>query len=131
NDFDQRYKDSYDSLSRKLTAQINKSSDQYITNPLNTKQELISQKLELEIQLDISRYSIRSLENKIQALTAQFQKLVPKESEVQAIVMTIQIANKEYQCILNNYNQSILLFFFSTNMNIVLFGLPGTAQPSK
>ncbi len=46
NDLDPKYKSSYDSLSRKLTAQINKSSDQYITNPLSTKQELISQKLE-------------------------------------------------------------------------------------
>ena len=131
NDLDPKYKSSYDSLSRKLTAQINKSSDQYITNPLATKQELVSQKLNLEVQLDISRYSINSLENKIRSLNGQFDRLVPKEADVQTLEMGIDIASKEYLDILNRYNQSSLESSFTAKMTIIQEAAPGLAQPSK
>jgi succinoglycan biosynthesis transport protein ExoP len=131
NDLDEKYKKSYDSLSNKLTEQINKSSDQYITNPLNTKQELITQKLNLEIQLDLSRYSINSLEKKIQTLNQQLNRLVPKDADITSLDMNIDIASKEYLDILNKYNQSSLESSFSTKMNIAQLGVPGLAQPSK
>jgi succinoglycan biosynthesis transport protein ExoP len=131
NNLDQNYKAKYDSVSNKLTEQINKYSDQYITNPLNTKQELITQKLNLEIQMDISRYSMNSLENKIKSLNSQFSKLVPKEAEVQLLEMNVDIASKEYLEILNKYNQSSLEAGFETKMNVVQKGLPGSPQSSK
>ncbi|MET3114115.1 succinoglycan biosynthesis transport protein ExoP [Pedobacter sp. CG_S7] len=131
NDLDPKYKSSYDSLSKKLTAQVNRSSDQYITNPLNTKQELISQKLNLEIQLDISRYSINSIANKLKTLNKQFEMLVPKEADVQSLEMSIDIASKEYLDILNKYNQSNLESSFSTKMIVAQPGVPGLSQPSK
>lgn len=131
NDLDEKYKTSYDSLSRKLTAQINKSSDQYITNPLATKQELVTQKLGLEVQLDISRYSINSLENKIRSLNSQFDRLVPKEADVQSLEMSIDIASKEYLDILNRYNQSSLESSFTAKMTVIQEAAPGLAQPSK
>jgi succinoglycan biosynthesis transport protein ExoP len=131
NDLDPRYKSSYDSLSRKLTAQINKSSDQYINNPLNTKQELINQKLNMEIQLDLTRYSINSLDKKLRSLNGQFETMVPKEADVQSLEMGIEIASKEYLDILNMYNQSTLESSFNVKMNVVQQGIPGLAQPSK
>ena len=130
-DLDKRYKDSYDSLNNVLVEQLNKSSDQYVTNPFNTKQELVTQKLNLEIQMDISRYSINSLENKIQSLTNQFRKLVPKEAEVQTLEMNVDIASKEYLDILNKYNQSSLESGFESKMSLVQLGVGGLAQPSK
>lgn len=131
NDLDPKYKSSYDSLSKKLTAQVNRSSDQYITNPLNTKQELISQKLNLEIQLDISRYSINSIDYKLKTLNKQFEMLVPKEADVQSLEMSIDIASKEYLDILNKYNQSNLESSFSAKMVIAQPGVSGLSQPSK
>jgi len=131
NDLAPKYKSSYDSLSRKLSNQINKSADQYITNPLSTKQELISQKLDLEIQLDISKYSINSLENKLKSLNRQFDVLVPKEADVQSLEMSIDIASREYLDILNKFNQSSLESSFSSKMNVVQPGVAGPAQPSK
>ncbi|TDQ12011.1 lipopolysaccharide biosynthesis protein [Pedobacter metabolipauper] len=131
NDLDEGYKKSYDSLSSRLTEQINRSSDEYVTNPFNTKQELISQKLNLEIQMDISRYSINSLENKIRSLTSQFTLLVPKEAEVQTLEMNVDIASKEYLDILNKYNLSSLETGFESKMNLVQLGVGGLAQPSK
>ncbi|WP_316788095.1 lipopolysaccharide biosynthesis protein [Pedobacter frigoris] len=131
NDLDESYKKRYDSLSRKLTEQINKSSDQYITNPLNTKQALINEKINLEIQMDISRYSISSLEDKINTLTRQFSGLVPQEAEVQTLEMNIDIASKEYLDILAKYNQNSLEAGFNSKMNLVQEGTAGLVQPSK
>jgi len=131
NDLDERYKNSYDSLRNKLTEQINKSSDQYINNPLSAKQELVSQKINLEIQMDISRYGINSLENKINSLTRDFENLVPQEAEVQTLEMSVDIASKEYLDILNKYNQSNLESGVESKMNIVQMGVGGLAQPSK
>jgi succinoglycan biosynthesis transport protein ExoP len=131
NDLDQRYKDSYDSLSNKLTERINKSTDQYITNPLTTKQELVTQKMNMQIQMDISRYSINSIENKINTLKQQLGKLVPKDADIQALDMNIDIASKEYLDILNKYNQSNLESTFTSNVSMVQPAVPGMAQPSK
>lgn len=131
NDLDQRYKDSYDSLNNKLTERINKSLDQDITNPLTSKQELISQKMNMQIQMDISRYSINSIENKTNSLKQQLSKLVPKDADIQALDMNIDIASKEYLDILNKYNQSNLESTFTSNVSMVQPAVPGIAQPSK
>ncbi|MCD0490220.1 lipopolysaccharide biosynthesis protein [Pedobacter sp. MC2016-14] len=130
-DFDEKYKISIDSLQRQLTAEINRSSDQYINNPLATKQALIEQKLDLEVKLDVSRYSINALEREINKLNKDFDQLVPKEAEVQSYEMSIDIATKEYLDILNKYNQSSLESGISIKLNVVQMGMPGLAQPSK
>jgi uncharacterized protein involved in exopolysaccharide biosynthesis len=57
-DFNPRYKASIDSLSLKLTQQLNQTSDRYITNPLVGKQELVRQRAELEINRDLAKYSL-------------------------------------------------------------------------
>jgi len=131
NDFDEKYKKSYDSLTNVLSQRLQNSSDAYISNPLNLKQDLITQKLALEIQLDISRYSVGILERKIAELNSQLSQLVPKDADIQRLNMDIEIANKEYTDILNRYNQSSLEASISDRMNVVQPGIPGLAQPSK
>jgi len=124
-DFDERYKVSIDSLQSQLSGEINRSSDQYLTNPLATKESMIQQKLDLEVKLDISRYSINALEREIGRLNAQFDQLVPREAEVQSYEMGIDIATKEYLDILNKYNQSSLESEIPIKLNIVQPGMPG------
>lgn len=131
NDLDERYKRSIDSLQHKLGEQINRSSDAYIVNPMNTKQELMAQKLTLEVDLDMSRYSMGSLERELGRLNAQYDQLVPREADVQRLGMDIDIATKEYLDILNRYNQSTLESDFDPKLNLVQSAMPGLAQPSK
>jgi succinoglycan biosynthesis transport protein ExoP len=131
NDLDEKYKQSIDSLSHILEEQINKSADAYITNPLNAKEALVDQKINLEVQLDISRYSINSLERELKSINAQFDRLVPKEADVQRLGMDIEIANKEYLDILNKYNQSSLENAFDIKLNVVQPAMAGLPQPSK
>jgi len=131
NDLDEKYKRSIDSLNVIMEGEINKSSDAYITNPLSAKQSLVEQKLTLEIQLDISRYSINSLERELRSLNAQFDALVPREADVQRLAMDIDIASKEYLDILNKYNQSSLENAFEVKLNVVQPAMAGLSQPSK
>jgi succinoglycan biosynthesis transport protein ExoP len=131
NDLEEKYKRSIDSLNVILESQIGKSSDAYVTNPLSTKQSLVEQKLTLEIQLDISRYSINSLERELSSLNAQFDALVPREADVQRLAMDIDIASKEYLDILNKYNQSSLENSFEVRLNVVQSAMAGLPQPSK
>lgn len=131
NDFDEEFRRRYDSLSNVLGQKIRNSSDVYVNNPLNLKQDLITQKLALEIQLDISRYSVGILEKKIEELNSQVSRLVPKDADIQRLNMDIEIANKEYTDVLNRYNQSSLEASISERMNVVQPGVPGLAQPSK
>ncbi|MES2826858.1 MAG: lipopolysaccharide biosynthesis protein [Bacteroidota bacterium] len=130
-DFEDRYKNSIDSLQKQLYSEISKSSDQYITNPLVSKQALIQQKLDLEIKLDLSRYSMSSLEDIIKSLNRQLISLVPKEAIVQTYEMNIEIATKEYMDILEKYNQSSLEAGVATKLNVIQLGMPGLPQPSK
>jgi len=131
NDFEDRYKVSIDSLQRELSAEIAESSDQYLTSPLATKQALVEERIGLEVKMDLSRYSINSLERQLDKLNAQFDQLVPREAEVQTYSMNIDIATKEYLDILNKYNQSTLESSIPVKLNIVQSGMPGLAQPSK
>ncbi|MES2457705.1 MAG: lipopolysaccharide biosynthesis protein [Bacteroidota bacterium] len=131
NEFDEKYKTSIDSLQRKLSEEISESSDQYLASPLALKEALVQQKLELEVKMDISRYSLNSLERKLDELNAQFGQLVPREAEVQTYNLNIEIATKEYLDILNRYNQSNLESNISITLKIVQGGVPGLALPSK
>ncbi|WP_276088396.1 lipopolysaccharide biosynthesis protein [Pedobacter sp. JY14-1] len=131
NDLDEKYMRSIDSLNQKLEREINRSSDAYITNPLNAKQSLVEQKMNLEVQMDISRYSINALERELRTLNAQFDALVPREADVQRLGMDIDIASKEYLDILNKYNESNLSNAFEVKLNVVQPAMAGLPQPSK
>ena len=129
--FDKKIQSSIDSLQDILTGQIQRSSDKYIFNPLTAKQELIQQKIALEVQLDLAKNSVNLLQRELSNLTLQFDKLVPHEAVVQSLERDIEVASQEYLTILNKYNQSSMESGFSTKIRQVQPGMPGMAQPTK
>ncbi|HEY0899627.1 MAG TPA: lipopolysaccharide biosynthesis protein [Sphingobacteriaceae bacterium] len=130
-DFDQQYKNAIDSTQDVLSGQINTLSDKYIVNPLSTKQSLIQQKLNLQIQLDLARYSINAITSQINQLTGQFNRLVPHEAVVQSLERDIEVASKEYLDVLQRYNQVSMEADFSTKLKQVQQATPGFPQASK
>ncbi|RZK72869.1 MAG: lipopolysaccharide biosynthesis protein, partial [Pedobacter sp.] len=130
-DYEERYKTSIDSLQYLLDEQIQKSADQYLLNPLATKQELVAEKIRLEVQLDLSRYSINALENELNRLNNQFDNLVPKEALVQSLEMNVEIATKAYMDILNKFNETNLESAFAVKLNVIQSAGLGNTQPSK
>jgi succinoglycan biosynthesis transport protein ExoP len=129
--FNPQYKNALDSVQNILTAQVNQSSDKYVTNPLVAKDDLIHQKLTLEISRDLAKYSVKSIDNELASLNSKFSRLVPFDATVKTYDFDIDIAGKEYLDVLNKYNETNLKSNFSIKLIQVEMATPDVAQPSK
>lgn len=131
NNFDQRYKKGIDSLQSVLGDQINESTDKYISNPLATKDNLVQEKLKMENQLELARYSSQSLNRQLGTLKARLNSLVPAQAVVNSLERDIDIATKEYLDVQDKYNQANLTNILPVQLAQLHPALPGSKQPSK
>lgn len=129
--FNPKLKPAIDSLSNKLSSQINQTSDKYIVNPLTAKDDLVKQKLTLEVTRDLAKYSIQSINNAVSDLNGKFKRLVPFDATVKTYNFDIDIASKEYLDVLNKYNQTNLQSTFSIRLRLAESATPDAAEPSK
>ena len=131
NDFDEQYKKSIDSLQQIMASKINSINDKYITNPLNTKQNLIQQKLDLQIQYDLAAFSLNSIKKHIEDISGKFNDLVPHEAMLTSMERDIDVVTKEYQELLAQYNQISMESAFPVKLRQVQIAMPGAPNPSK
>ena len=131
NNFDPRYKKSLDSLQNALTEEINQSTDKYISNPLAAKDNLVQEKLKMENNLEIARYSSGSLNKQISALKGRLNGLVPAQAVVSSLDRDIDIATKEYLDVQDKYNQANVQNTVPVQLRQLHTALPGLKQPSK
>ncbi len=129
--FDPLLKKRLDSLQSILSWHITQSTDRYINNPLATKDNLVAQKLNLDVNKDLAKNSINSLNNEVSRLNKKVDQLVPYEASIQAFESDIDIASKEYIELLRKFNQTSMESSFSTKLRLVETGMPGDAKPSK
>jgi len=129
--FNPSYKPSLDSLQKQLTAQIDNTSDKYITNPLVNKDNLVAKKLELEVTRDLAKYSVQSIDKELADLKAKYDRLVPFDANVKTYESDITIASQEYLDVLNKYNALNLQSNFSIKLMQVEPATPDVAEPSK
>jgi succinoglycan biosynthesis transport protein ExoP len=129
--FNPKYKPALDSLQKQITAQINSSSDKYITDPRVNKDNLVAKKLELEVSRDLARYSVQAIDKELNDLNAKFARLVPFDATVKTYESDINIASQEYLDVLNKYNALNLQSNFSIKLMQVEPATPNVAEPSK
>ena len=129
--FDPKYKDRLDSLQNKLSREINDASDRYIYNPMVVKEGLVTQKLTLEIELELASNSVASIQGELRRLNRRFDALVPNEAQIQEFETGIDIASKEYMEALQRYNNATLESSFPVFLKQAEKALPGNIQPSK
>ena len=129
--YDDRFKNRLDSMKAAVGVQINQSSDKYILNPLVSKENLVTQKLNMEIALDLARFSLSSLQNEIDRLNAQFNSLVPHEATIQSFEKSIDNAGQEYLAALSKFNQTNLETSFTIQMSQIELAMPSQPGPSK
>jgi len=129
--FDPKYKPAVDSLQKQLTAEINNGSDKYITNPQVAKDDLVKQKMTLEVSRDLAKYSVEAIDRELAGLHARFERLVPFDANVKTYESDITVASQEYLDVLNKYNQAQLESNFSIKLAQVEPATPNTAEPSK
>lgn len=130
-DFDPKYKARIDSLQSKLTAHIYDQTDRYATNPLAAKENLVTQKLNLEVSRDLARNSAASLDRELNQLNSGLQQMVPGLANIQTLETNVEVANKEYQDILQKFNQATLEASYTLPLRQAEKALPGKAEPSK
>jgi len=131
NNFDPRYKKSVDSLQSVLSDQINESTDKYISNPLATKDNLVQEKLKMENQLELARYSSKSLNRQLGSLKSRLNSLVPAQAVVNSLERDIDVATKEYLDVQDKYNQANVANILPVQLRQLHTALPGAKQPSK
>ncbi|WP_031527345.1 AAA family ATPase [Dyadobacter crusticola] len=129
--FDPKYKATLDSIQTKLSAQIDESTDRYVYSPLSIKENLVSQKLTMEVERDLAANSLETIEAELKALNNKFDGLVPNEARVQEFETAIDIAGREYMEALQKYNDARMLSSFPATLKIAERALPGVIQPSK
>ncbi|TWI96349.1 uncharacterized protein involved in exopolysaccharide biosynthesis [Mucilaginibacter frigoritolerans] len=129
--FNPKYKSALDSLRTQLTAQLNKSSDKYIVNPLVAKDNLVLKKMDLEVSRDLAKYSATSIDKELRDLNAKFKRLVPFDAIVKTYESDINVASQEYLDVLNKFNALSLQSNFSIKLQQVEPATPEVAQPSK
>ncbi len=130
-DFNPLLRKRVDSLQSILSRYITQSSDRYINNPLATKDNLVAQKLNLDVNKDLAKNSINSLNDEVSRLNKKVDQLVPNEASIQAFESDINIASQEYIELLRKFNQTSMESSFSTKLRLVEAGTPGDAKPSK
>ena len=104
--FDPVYKQSVDSLQDVLSAQINESSDKIISNPMAAKNNIVEEKLKMENELELAKYSAGSLKSQVNALKAKMSGLLPAQAAVKSYERDIDVATKEYLDAQDKYNQA-------------------------
>lgn len=129
--FQAKYKAQIDSLQSKLTNRIYAQTDNYASNPLSAKDNLVAQRLNLEVSRDLAKNSVQTLSNEWSKINANLQKLVPNLATIQALQSKIEVANKEYQDVLQKYNQASLEANYSSPLKIVEDAIPGDPVPNK
>jgi succinoglycan biosynthesis transport protein ExoP len=130
-DFDERYKNSIDSLQKIVSAQINTMSDKYTDNPLSSKTQLIQKKLDLQIELDRTVYGLNSLKSQLAVMGKKFEQLVPHEAVIQSYERDIQTGSEEYQDLLSQYNKVTMEAEFPVKLRQAQVAMPGLPLPSK
>jgi len=129
--FDPRYKPAVDSLQKELNNEINNGSDKYISDPRIAKDDLVKQRMTLEVSRDLAKYSVKSIDRELGELNAQKARLVPFDAIVKTYEFDINIASQEYMDVLNKYNATNLQSNFSIKLSQVEPATPSSAEPSK
>jgi uncharacterized protein involved in exopolysaccharide biosynthesis len=129
--YDEKIKKKIDSVKSVVTYQIQQATDKYIVNPLAAKESLVLQKVKLELDNDIAKYSLTTLSDELVRLNKKFDLLVPHEAVIQNYESAIDVASKEYLDAQFRYNKSSLESSLAISLRQIEFGVPGPASPTK
>ena len=125
------YKKRIDSLQNLLSAQVSRTSDRYLSNPQNAKDNLQEQKRSMDVSLDLARNSIRSIDRELAQLKGKYNALVPFDAGIQGYERDAEVATKEYLEVLERFNQGNIEKSVGLRLQIAQLGLPGSPLTSK
>ncbi|MES2332699.1 MAG: Wzz/FepE/Etk N-terminal domain-containing protein [Bacteroidota bacterium] len=131
NNYNDEDKRKMDSLKAVVTAQINEATDRYLVNPLAGKENLVIQKINLQVQLDLAKSGLNTIKLELEKLNTRFDAMVPRGASLDQYQAEIDQAQKEYLDALGKYNQISLASDSSVDLKQIEYAMPGAASPSK
>lgn len=128
--FDSRLGARIDSLQNRLSARIRQSSEAAGNSALAPKKELASEKLDLEVSLEMAKNSVSSLSEELSRLNGKLYALVPDQAAIKALQDDIDLRSREYVELTNKYNEALLGSGFTARMTLSEQPAPGIRQSS-
>lgn len=131
NNFRPADKKKIDSLQRMLSFQITTNSERNTVDPATNKQSLMTQKMNLEVTLDLAKNSIKSIDQSLDQLRSKYNTMVPYDAGVQNFERDADVATKEYLSVLNKTNENSLEKNMGLKLRLAQAGFPGLPESSK
>ena len=97
-----------DELREELQLQIKSYTAENINSPAVARQELINNKINSEVELEIAQASIESFTNEINRLQGNISGFASKEAQISAIDREISLAQEEYMNTIDKLNSARL-----------------------
>lgn len=129
--FDSKYKPKMDSLQNALTASIDNANDKNTYNTSTVKQDLVKEKMNTEISLEMAKNSVASLNNMIGSLSGKLNVLAPDQANILAYETDIQNETKQYLDLMNQFDQTKLESSFPMRLRQIEMAMPEAPIPSK
>ena len=129
--FDTSYLSKIQEQKRVLNEEIGQANDKAMLNPMLAKENLATQKMNLEIGQEQAKSSIPDIKNQLEVLNRKFEKLVPNQATVTGLEGEITVASQEYMAVLNKYNEASLQYNNAIKLKLLESGSIGELQPSK
>ena len=122
---------SIDSLTRLISAKSNQSVDNNAYDPTTSKQTLVQQRTNLQIEIQQARSSMSSINNELASLRGKYSSMVPYDADIQNYERDAELATKDYTASLDRYNKNITEQKTGLKLQLAEAGILGSPLPSK
>lgn len=131
NNFNPEDKSRIDVLQSKLSSLIASSSLKVFEDPKVNRQNLIQQKRQMEVNLDLAKNSLASINEELEQARSRYNRMVPFDAGILNYERDAEVATKDYLEALNRSSETSMASSTGLKLNIAQIGLPGPAEPTK
>ncbi|MBX7045412.1 MAG: AAA family ATPase [Ignavibacteria bacterium] len=123
--------DSLRVMKNNLDIEIKKAADDYLYNPDVPKQELVTKRIDYELDQVVAKYSVESMDKELGRLRQIVVSFAPIEASIAALEREIQVAADVYLLVLNKLNLARIDNVAKSTLKQIEYGIPGPPEASK
>jgi polysaccharide biosynthesis transport protein len=129
--YDPKVKARLDSARAAWESRTKQVIDRASVNPQMVKDNLFQQKIGLEVNRDLARGSVASMQKEYDRLNEKFKRMVPDDAIIKQYESNIETVRREYLDLQNRYAQTSLTYNSSMQLRQIEKAMPEQALPSK
>lgn len=131
NNFQQEDARAIDSLQSRLSKLVASNTTSIGSDPRLLRQNLIQQKLTMEVGLDRAKSGLTVILSDLAAMRERYNRMVPNDAGLKNYEREADIATKEYLSALEMYNQNSVMGSTGIRPQLAQAGVVNVAEPSK